>query len=115
MVVSGPSCSGKTELTKTLLLFNLVNPPPERIIWCYEQWQPLYDKLQHTKPWIEFERGILDSLNSPEYINTHKRYLTVFDDLMTEAKCDQRIGDLFTKGSHHRYISIVYLTQSLFP
>ena len=31
-----------------------------------------------------------------------------------EAKCDQRIADLFTKGSHHRKISIVYLTQNLF-
>ena len=34
---------------------------------------------------------------------------------MTEAKCDQRIADLFTKGSHHRNISIVYLTQNMFP
>jgi hypothetical protein len=34
---------------------------------------------------------------------------------MTEAKCDERIADLFTKGSHHRHISIVYLTQNLFP
>ena len=33
---------------------------------------------------------------------------------MTEAKCDQRIADLFTKGSHHRNISIVYLTQNVF-
>ena len=34
---------------------------------------------------------------------------------MTKAKCDQRIADLFTKGSHHRNISIVYLTQNVFP
>ena len=34
---------------------------------------------------------------------------------MTEAKCDQRIADLFPKDSHHRNISIVYLTQNLFP
>ena len=40
---------------------------------------------------------------------------TIFDDLMTKAKCDQRIADLFTKGSHHRNISIVYLTQNIFP
>ena len=44
-----------------------------------------------------------------------KRNLIIFDDLMTEAKCDQRIADLFTKGSHHRNISIVYLTQNVFP
>ena len=34
---------------------------------------------------------------------------------MTEAKCDQRIADLFTKGSHHINMSIVYLTQNVFP
>ena len=34
---------------------------------------------------------------------------------MTEAKCDQRIPDLFTKGSHHSNMPIVYLTQNLFP
>ena len=39
----------------------------------------------------------------------------MFDDLMTEAKCDQRIADLFTKGGHHRNISVVYLTKNLFP
>ena len=59
--------------------------------------------------------GIPDHLNDQHYINVGKRNLLVFDDLMTEAKCDQRIADLFTKGSHHRDISIVYLTQNLFP
>ena len=39
----------------------------------------------------------------------------MFDDLMTEAKRDQRIADLFTKGCHHRNISVIYLTQNLFP
>ena len=34
---------------------------------------------------------------------------------MTKANCDQRIADLFTKGSHHRNIFIVYLTQIVFP
>ena len=33
---------------------------------------------------------------------------------MTEAKCDQRIADLLTKGSHYRNISILYLTQNVF-
>ena len=59
--------------------------------------------------------GIPDHLNDKHYINVGKRNILVFDDLMTEAKCDQRIADLFTKGSHHRNISVVYLTQNLFP
>ena len=115
MVVSGPSGSGKTEWTRKLLLSNMIRPAVERIIWCFGQWQPLYDELQRRIPWIEFVHGIPDYLSSSEDINAGKKNLMVFDDLMTEAKCDQRIGDLFTKGSHHRNISIIYLTQNLFP
>ena len=58
--------------------------------------------------------GIPDYLDD-QHISASKRNILVFDDLMTEAKCDQRVADLFTKGSHHRNISIVYLTQNLFP
>ena len=115
MVVTGPSGSGKTEWTRKVLLSSLIQPPPERILWCFGQWQPLYDDIQKRIPWIEFVHGIPDYLSSSQYIDVSKRNLLIFDDLMTEAKCDQKIADLFTKGSHHRNISIVYLTQNLFP
>ena len=115
MVVSGPSGSGKSVWTKKLLLSSLIQPSPERIIWCYGQWQPLYDNVRKRIPRIEFVNGIPDHLNDQHYIDVSKRNVLVFDDLMTEAKCDQRIADLFTKGSHHRNISVVYLTQNLFP
>ena len=115
MVVSGPSGSGKSVWTKKLLLSSLIQPSPERIIWCFGQWQPLYDSIRRKIPRIEFVNGIPGHLNNQLYIDVSKRNVLVFDDLMTEAKCDQRIADLFTKGSHHRNISVVYLTQNLFP
>ena len=114
MMVTGSSGSGKTDCTRKLLLTSLIQPPPERILWCFGQWQPLYENLQKRIPLIEFVHGIPDYLNSPQFINPGKRNLIFFDDLMTEAKCDERIADLFTKGSHHRNISIVYLTQNVF-
>ena len=114
MVISVPSGSRKSVWTKKLLLSSLIQPSPERIIWCYGQWQPLYDNIRKRIPRIEFVNGIPDHLNDQHYIDVSKRNVLVFDDLMTEAKCDQRIADLFTKGSHHRNISVVYLTQNLF-
>ena len=98
MMVTGPSGSGKTEWTRKLLLTALIHPPPERILWCFGQWQPLYEDLQKRIPWIEFVHGIPDYLNSPQFIKPGKRNLIIFDDLMTEAKCDQRIANLFTKA-----------------
>ena len=115
MMVTGPSASGKTEWTRKLLLSTLKQPPSARIIWCYGQWQPLYEDLQKKLPSIEFVHGIPEYLNSSQFINPSQRNLIVFDDLMTEAKCDQRIADIFTRGSHHRNLSCVYLTQNIFP
>ena len=114
MIVSGPSASGKSVWTRNLLISTQIQPSPERIIWCFGQRQSLYDDIWKKIPWIEFVKGIPDYQISENYIDTNKKNLLVFDDLMTEAKCDQRIADLFTRGNHHRNLSVVYLTQNLF-
>ena len=73
------------------------------------------DNIRKRIPRIQFVSGIPDHLNDQHYINAGKMNILVFNDLMTEEKCDQRIADLFTKGSHNRDISVLYLTQNLFP
>ena len=45
----------------------------------------------------------------------HDNSLIVLDDLMSQCSNDSRVADLFTRGSHHRGISVMYLTQNLFP
>ena len=45
----------------------------------------------------------------------HENSLVILDDLMSQCSNNQRMSDLFTRGSHHRGISILYLTQNLFP
>ena len=47
-------------------------------------------------------------------ICVNKRNLIVFDDQMIEAGRDNRIVNLFTKGSHHRNLSVLYIVQNLF-
>lgn len=38
--------------------------------------------------------------------------LVIIDDLMRES--DGRVFDLFTKGCHHRYISVLFITKNMF-
>ena len=45
----------------------------------------------------------------------HDQSLLILDDLMSECSKDPRVSDLFTRGSHHKGISVFYLTQNLFP
>ena len=39
--------------------------------------------------------------------------LLIIDDLMQET--NESVVNLFTKGSHHRNVSVMYLAQNLFP
>ena len=45
----------------------------------------------------------------------HDNSLVVLDDMMEHCSGNQRVADLFTRGSYHRGISVLYLTQNLFP
>ena len=58
---------------------------------------------------VRFEEG----LSSASIFNSSTRNLIVIDDLMAET--DERVTTLFTKKSHHRNTSVLYLVQNLFP
>ena len=68
-----------------------------------------------TIPNIEFVKGIPTALEQEAYFSpVNKRNLIVIDDQMIEAGKDNRMVNLFTKGSHHRNLSIIYIVQNLF-
>ena len=91
-----------------------ISPPPQRIIWCYGQWQPSYFDMMRTMPGIEFNQGIPDDIDSEDYLDVSQRNLITLDDLMAQSAKDKRISDLFMKGSHHRNLSIIYIVQNVF-
>ena len=104
MIIAPPSGAGKTCLVKKILenRSRWIQPPPQRIMWLYGQWQPLYEEMQRTIPGIEFIKGIPWNLDEESFLDPRVRNLIVIDDLMTQATKDSKICDLFTKGSHHR-------------
>ena len=49
ILLSGPSKSGKTTLLSKILFYcdkGLVQPPPDRIIYCYSVWQKAFEEIQ---------------------------------------------------------------------
>ena len=116
MSMSGPTSCGKTYLMKRILtLTGLIQPAPERIIWLYKRWQPLYDEMQlMVRPRPEFVHGIPGNLDKDEFINPKICNLLVCDDLMSSFSKDPRVTDLFTEGSHHRNLSVIAINQNLY-
>ena len=115
-MVSGPTGSGKTKWVEQLLMDaqQMIAPPPDRIIWCYGQWQPIYDKLLSAVPGIEFYKGIPVQIDSSTFFDKTVNNIFVLDDMMTEVRDDPRISNLFSKGSHHLNLSVVYIVQNIF-
>lgn len=107
LAVVGPSQCGKTVFTFKLIEYahELISPSPTKIIYCYGDYQ---DTFSHY-PNIYFHEGLPD-LN--EFVGNTDSILLVLDDLMSET--NQETSNLFTKYSHHRNISVVFLTQNLF-
>ena len=92
-----------------------LQPSPQRIIWLYKRWQPLYDVIKKSILLrVEFIKGIPLNLEKDDFLNTRVRNLIVLDDLATDASKDSRIPDLFTEGSHHRNLSVIALNQNLY-
>ena len=63
---------------------------------------------------IEFVKGIPTAFEQDSYFDANKRNLIVFDEQMINASKDKRIVNLFTRGSHHRNLSVIYIVQNLF-
>ena len=93
-------------------LEELFTPIPSKIIYCYGIYQKELDELARDLPNIEL---IGFPKNLYELIEGHDSSLIVLDDLMLQSSNDQHMSDLFTRGSHHHGISVLYLTQNLFP
>jgi hypothetical protein len=91
----------------------MFDPVPSKIVYCYGEYQHLFDDMAQTIPNIDFIEGFPTNLYN--ILESHRKSLVIIDDLMSECSKDQRISDFFTKGSHHRGISVMYLTQNLFP
>ena len=115
VIIAGPSGSGKTELVEQWLRDQtLFQVKPKKIVYAYDRWQPRFERMQ-KKDGIQFYRGVPDPRHLTQWFGRTRGGVLVLDDLMEEGGQDKRVLDLFTKDSHHRNITVLYLTQDLFP
>ena len=106
IIVSGPTSCGKTEWTMRLLKHakTMLYPPPENVYWCYGEYQEAFNNLEHVQ--------LVEGLPDPNSFDPKQRHLVVIDDLM--GQLDSSVTQLFTRGSHHRNVTVVLIVQNFF-
>jgi hypothetical protein len=112
VLVSGPTGCGKTWFVYKLLEHNMFTTRFDKIVVVYSEWQPTYDKLQVFRPDVKFVKEFNDELY--EEFDSENDNLLILDDQMTNVGNNKTMTNLFTKGSHHRNITIVYLVQNFY-
>ena len=110
MMVGGASGSGKTEWVVRFLdsYRRLIYPQIEHVLYCYGVYNQNVLGMERNGVETYFglptERMVRDQ---------DKPLLLILDDLMMEAKADF-MDLLFTRGSHHWNVSIIFITQNIF-
>lgn len=109
-MITGATGRGKSFFTARLLIESMFVPMPTRIVWVYSEWQRLYECLQQITA-IEFIKGLPPDLYdsfSPQVDN-----LLVLDDQMGALGNSSALADFFTKGSHHRNLTVIFILQNI--
>ena len=53
-------------------------------------------------------------MEQDSYFDVNKQNLIVFNDQMIDTSRNNRIVNLFTRGSHHRNLRVIYIVQNIF-
>src|SRR6266481_5027925 len=115
MVLAGPTSSGKTVFLTELLKNTRAkfDKQLDRIVYYYSEY--LTDTIQTLKGMfgdkIQFVKGLNIDI---ETFNPQKNNLVIIDDLIQGAVSSQGVSELFTRGSHHRNLSVILVSQNLF-
>ena len=87
------------------------DPAPEKILYCYGIYQPLFDDIKQNIPHLIFHQGLPDKEEMEQFAG---HTLLVLDDLMSDVSTSKHMQDLFCQNCHHMGIKVMYLTQNTF-
>lgn len=110
-IVAAPTKAGKTTFVARLVKNAdlMICPKPQKILWCYSEWQTSYEQLSSM---VTFHKGLPD-INELKK-TPHVVKLLIFDDLMSEVSKSSTLTELFTRGCHHWSCSVIHITQDVF-
>ena len=112
-VISGSSGPGKSSFCVRFLqnLDTLCTKShiPGGITWCYSE-RAAVPSSSLAGLNVRFHEGVPEKIGDAQ---GGKPCLVILDDLLNTVYLEQ-VCDLFTKGSHHRNISLILITQNLF-
>ena len=108
-IIFGQTGAGKTHFILNVIKNKLVYPFPNKLYYMYnveQEFMKTWNTTEHQP--IKFIKGL-----DFEQLDTSEPSLLVVDDLVLST--NKTVAEMFILGSHHKQISLFYITQNLFP
>ena len=106
-IIYGATNVGKTTFMLRILKEKLIEPFPEHITYMYSVAQPF------MKTWNNGRNPKIDFVEGLDFSQVKSSSVLVIDDLLLDN--NKEVAKTFILGSHHKQISVFFLTQNLFP
>lgn len=115
-LVSGATMSGKTHFIYRILsnAVGMFEVQPQKIIYCYGQYQPLFDDMERRIPILSLFQGLPSKEQIEEWVGDSTHTVLILDDLMTQVAKSEESVAIFTITAHHKNCTVFFLTQNLF-
>ena len=114
--LTGQTGSGKTHFIKRLLQNkgDMFKPEPSEVLYCYGVYQKAFEEMEKEMPFLSFHKGLPNAQEIDDFANLNANKMIVCDDLMEQMVKSSEIEALFTRNSHHKNLTVVYINQNLY-
>lgn len=108
-IIFGQTGAGKTHYILEVIRQRLIHPFPQKVYYMYNIEQHFMETWNETEDQpITFIKGL-----DFEQVDNSTPSMLVIDDLILST--NRETAEMFILGSHHKQVSLFYLTQNLFP
>lgn len=112
--VAGCTQSGKTQFTLKVIknANKMFEKPVTKIVYCYSIYQDVFNKL---KPNVTFHQNLPTLKDIDKWSKDQDHTFLILDDLLMDIINSKEMVQLFCVLSHHKNISVFFLSQTIFP
>ena len=124
IILSGTTSSGKTTWVESFLRHQMLDIVPQQVFYCYGVYQKRFESLaSKTNTNVELIQGLPESFErfcggggggGGGGADGSNHNLIILDDLQDEVSNSKAVEKLFTRESHHKNLSVVYINQNIF-
>jgi GTPase SAR1 family protein len=107
LIVGASQCGKSSFLLKLIEQRNSINKNPIKVLYIYDQYQPIFEQFKERNPDVIYPSDLYDV---DKYVDGSQKFLVAFD-----GKANYFLRHFYTIRSHHSNCSVLTIIHNAFP